>query len=170
MLFVIGLVLYAAPTISSSASAAAVRISGCSTNQVEVLASGWFGAMGSGGMAFDIVNRGVRCRIGGYPSVSFLNKYALVVDSHDIHISSMLFSEPKEVPVTLPRGAVATFGVSWDDNPIGKQTCPMTARAVVVLSQGVGNLWGEVPINSEPCGGTLQVTPIESGTWPQPNG
>jgi hypothetical protein len=94
----------------------------------------------------------------------------LVVDNRDLHAPSMLFAEPRVATLTLSRGSVATFGVSWADNPVGKQTCPLTARAVVVLSKGIGNIWGEVPINSVPCGGTLWVTPIESGAWPLPNG
>jgi hypothetical protein len=164
------LVIFAIPTFGTSVSAATAPVAGCSTNQVALLASGWFGAAGSGGMVFDVVNRGARCRIGGYPSVTFLDKSALAVDNHDIHSSSMFFTEPRAVAVTLSRGGVATFGVSWNDNPIGKQACPITARALVVLSHGVGNLWGEVPVNSEPCGRTLWVTPIESGTWPRLNG
>lgn len=170
LLFAVGLVFFGVPTLVTSVSATTVLVPECTTNQIELLASGWFGAAGSGGMAFDVVNRGARCRIGGYPNVTFLNASALAVDNHDVHDPSMLFAEPREATVTLARGSVATFGVSWADNPIGKQTCPPTARALVVLSRGVGNLWGEVPINSQPCGRTLWVTPIESGAWPRPNG
>jgi hypothetical protein len=119
LLLVARLVLYAVPAITFSASALAVPVSGGSTNQVELLASGGFDAMGSGGMAFDFVNRGDRCRIAGYPRLSLLNKNALTVDNHDVHISSMLFSEPRQAPVTIRRGGVATFGVSGDVNPIG---------------------------------------------------
>ena len=121
-------------------------------------------------MAFDTVNRGNRCRIKGYPSVTFVDPSDLGADAHDLHRSSMIFAEPKAEVVTLGRGGVATFGVSWSDNPIGTQACPVTARAQIQLRQGIGSLWGLVPINPSPCGGTLFVTPIESGTWPRPNG
>jgi hypothetical protein len=148
----------------------AVPAPGCTTNQLDVLASNWFGAAGNGSMAFDLVNRGARCRIGGYPTVKFQNGSGIAVDWHDIHRSSMLFAEPKAVTVTLTHGSVATFGVSWADNPVNNQTCLVTANALVELSHGVGNFWGLVPINPEPCGRTLWVTPIEPGAWPRPNG
>jgi hypothetical protein len=121
-------------------------------------------------MAFDIVNRGALCRIGGFPTVQFLNGFGIAVDNHDIHRASMLFAEPKVMTLTMRHGSVLTFGVSWADNPVNNQTCKVTANARVSLGDGVGHLSGEVPINPEPCGGNLWVTPIESGAWPQPNG
>jgi hypothetical protein len=137
------------------------------------MASGWFGAGGTGAMTFDIVNRGPACRLRGYPSVSFENASALGVDHRDVHESSMLFAEPRAAAVSLARGGVATFGVSWSDNQVNNlpynKACPETARAIVNLEGGVGSLYGEVPINSRPCGGVLFVTPIESGTWPRQN-
>jgi len=169
LLFVVGLAILQVPAIAHSAVANSVPTQACKTSQVVLLSSGWWGAGGTGGMAFDIVNLGARCRIGGYPTVSFLNSSAIAVDGRNIHKSSMLFAEPTATTVTLKSGGVATFGVAWADNPAGSETCPSTARAIVVLRQGVGNLWGEVPINSEPCGRALWVTPIESGSWPRPN-
>lgn len=166
----VSIVLFGTPILTSSESVGAAKVAGCASNQLELLASGWFGAGGTGAMAFDIVNRGARCRIGGYPSVTFLSASDFGIDHRDLHRSSMLFAEPKSIALNLPRGGVATFGVSWNDNTVGSQTCPDTARAQVVLNDGVGNLSGLVPVNSAPCGGILMVTPIESGSWPRPNG
>jgi len=175
VLLAAGLMLSCVPILTTSASATTAPIPGCTSNQLEVLASDWFGAAGAGAMAFDIVNRGPSCRIGGYPEVTFQNASAVAVDHHDVHESSMLFAEPRVVTVTLARGGVATFGVSWNDNtvnnlPYNNQTCPRTSSALVVLRQGVGSLWGQVPIDPRPCGDWLLVTPIEHGTWPRPNG
>lgn len=147
----------------------------CASDQLQVLASASLGAAGAGAMAFDIVNRGSSCRIGGYPEVTFQNASGVAVDRHNVHQPSMLFAEPKVATVTLVRGGAATFGVSWNNNtvnnvPYNNHTCPKTAYAVVVLRQGVGSLWGQIPIDPQPCGDTLSVTPIESGTWPRPNG
>ena len=167
LLLAVGMALFGVPALVGSISGASTQAHTCTTNQLGLLASGWFGAAGSGGMVFDVVNRGARCRIGGIPNVTFLDASAMAVDNRNVHRSSMLFAEPKVALLTLARGGVATFGVSWADNPISNQTCPRTARAVVVLSQGVGSLWGEVPIDPEPCGRTLFVTPLESGTWPR---
>ena len=163
------------PIVGAPASATAARIPGCASNQLEVLVSNWFGAAGTGAMTFDIINRGLACRIAGYPQVTFQNASDLAVDHHDVHQSSMLFAEPRVVTVTLARGGVATFGVSWNDSevnnlPYNNQTCPKTTSALVVLRQGVGSLWGQVPIDPRPCGGWLLVTPIEPGAWPRLNG
>ena len=159
--------------VVTSPSSAARAFQPCSSNNLWVMASGWFGAMGTGAMAFDIVNRGPACRLSGYPNVSFENSSAMGVDNRDVHSSSMLFSEPRAMVVALPREGAATFGVSWSDNPTNgrpyNKNCPETARALVSLNRGIGSLYGEVPINSRPCGGVLIVTPIESGTWPREN-
>lgn len=149
-------------------------LSACKSDQLEVLASASLGAAGTGAMAFNIVNRGSTCRIGGYPEVTFQNASGVVVDRHNVHQSSMLFAEPRVVTVTLGRGGAATFGVSWNNNTVNNlpynQTCPKTAYAVVALRKGVGSLWGQIPIDPRPCGDLLLVTPIEAGTWPRPNG
>jgi len=165
-----GLILASLPFFATSVSATTAPVPGCVSNQLDVLASNWLGAAGNGAMAFDIVNRGALCRIGGFPTVQFLNGFGIAVDNHDIHRASMLFAEPKVMTLTMRHGSVLTFGVSWADNPVNNQTCKVTANTRVSLGDGVGHLPGEVPINPEPCGGNLWVTPIESGAWPQPNG
>ncbi|HEY5266861.1 MAG TPA: DUF4232 domain-containing protein [Acidimicrobiales bacterium] len=169
LLLTTGLLLLGSPLLTGSASATTAPLPGCAASQLELFASGWFGAGGTGAMAFEVVNRGALCRIGGYPSVTFVDASDFGIDHHDLHRASMLFSEPKSMTLNLPRSGVATFGVSWADNPVGNDICPNMARAEVVLKDGVGNLSGLVPINSAPCGGTLMVTPIESGSWPRPN-
>jgi len=167
-----GLLSVVVPVIGGSGSSAAPEVPPCSSEFVEVLASGWFGAAGTGAMAFDVVNRGAACRIGGYPTVSFENASAIAVDHRDVHESSMLFAEPRATVVILARGGVATFGVSWSDNPVNNKpydtACPETARAVIGPLHGVGNLYADVPINPRPCAGELLVTPIELGSWPRP--
>ncbi len=158
----------------TNAPATTSPLPACASGRLEVLASASLGAAGAGAMAFDIVNRGSTCRIGGYPEVTFHNASGVAVDRHNVHQPSMLFAEPRVVTVTLVRGGAATFGVSWNNNTVNNvpynQTCPKTAYAVVVLRQGVGSLWGQIPIDPRPCGDSLAVTPIESGTWPRPNG
>ena len=166
-----GLLAVVVPVIGATGSSAAREVQSCSSEFVEVLASGWFGAAGTGAMTFDIINRGATFRISGYPTVSFENASAIAVDHRDVHESSMLFAEPRATVVTLARGGVATFGVSWSDNPVNNEpyntTCPETARAVIGLLHGVGSLFGDVPINPRPCFGDLLVTPIEPGSWPR---
>jgi len=172
-ILVAGLLIVSVQLVADSPSSAARMIQPCSSENLIVMASGWFGAAGTGAMTFDIVNRGPACRISGYPDVSFENSSAIEVDHRDIHTSSMLFAEPRAVVLALARDGVATFGVSWSDNPVNgrsyNKTCPETARALVTLRRGVGSLFGEIPINPRPCADVLLVTPIEPGTWPRLN-
>jgi hypothetical protein len=168
-----GLLIESIQLVADSPSSATRVIQPCTSDNLWVMASGWFGAAGTGAMTFDIVNRGPAGRISGYPDVSFENSSALVVDHRDVHTSSMLFAEPRAAVLELARDGVVTFGVSWSDNPVNNlpynKTCPETARAVVTLLRGVESLFGEIPINSRPCGDVLLVTPIEPGTWPRAN-
>jgi hypothetical protein len=140
-----------------------------------VLASGLYGALGTGFMAFDIANEGASCRIGGYPEVEFINANGVAVDHRDIHESSMVFAEPRNVTMTLARGDAASFGVSWSDNVVNNEpyntTCPKTSSVSVVLRNGVGRLSQSLQVDEpRPCNGSLWVTPIEPEAWPRPNG
>lgn len=140
-----------------------------------VLASSTQGFAGTGVMVIDIANRGVSCRIGGYPQVKFFNARGVAVDRHNIHLSSMIFAEPKSMTVTLGHDGAASIGVSWSDNPVNYQgyntTCPSTVSMSVVLVHGVGHLSGLLQVvSARPCGGSVEVTPIETGAWPRPYG
>jgi hypothetical protein len=137
-----------------------------------VLASDTDGFGGTGLMAIGIANIGASCRIGGYPQIEFFNSKGVVIDRRDFHDSSMAFAEPRSVTVTLRHEGSASIGVSWSDNPVtllnGRTTtCPRTASATVVLQRGVGHLSGLLFVSTSPCGGAVDVTPIESGAWPR---
>jgi hypothetical protein len=123
-------------------------------------------------MVIDLANRGATCRIGGYPQVTFYNAKSVAVDHHDIYEKSMAFTEPRSVTVTLAHGAAASIGVTWSDNVVNNQpyntTCPTTVTVLVNLRKGVGHLWGLLEVvSARPCGGSVSVTPIESGAWPR---
>jgi hypothetical protein len=171
LLLVLSLTLTTNPIFASSASASKVPVPACTSDQLQVLDSQWLAAAGNGAMAFDVVNSGASCRLEGYPSVAFFDAKGRAVDKRDFHnSSSMTFAEPRDSIVTLARGGVATFGVSFSDNPVNNDSCPEAASAVVQLHGGVGSFWGEFRIGLSPCGGGLLVTPIELGAWPRPNG
>ena len=172
----VGLFFMILPAISVSSSSAASLPPPCVSDQLMVLASNTLGALGTGAMAIGVANRGASCRIGGYPQVKFFNAKGVAVDRRDIHDSSMIFAEPKSVTVTLGHEDSASIGVSWSDNQVTltdghTTTCPTTVSVSVVLLNGVGNLSGLLQVvSARPCGGALQVTPIEPGAWPRPNG
>jgi hypothetical protein len=172
----VGLFIMILPVISASSSSEASLTPPCASDQLMVLASNTLGALGTGAMAIDIANRGASCRIGGYPQVKFFNAKGVAVDHRDFHDSSMIFAEPKGVTVTLGHEDSASIGVSWSDNQVTltdghTTTCPTTVSMSVVLLHGVGNLSELLQVvSARPCGGALQVTPIEPGAWPRPNG
>ena len=171
----VGLFFMIFPAISASSSSAASFPPPCASDQLMVLASNTLEAAGTGAMAIGIANRGAPCRIGGYPQVKFLNAKGVAVDRRDIHDSSMIFAEPKSVTVTLGHEDSASFGVSWSDDTVNNlpynTTCPTTVSLSVVLLHGVGHLSGLLQVvGARPCGGALEVTPIEPGAWPRPNG
>ena len=71
--------------------------------------------------------------------------------------------------VTLAPGGIATFGVSFGDNPVNNESCPKVVKADVQLVSGIGRFEAVFSLAISPCSG-LSVTPIESGAWPRPNG
>ncbi len=171
LLLAAGLVAALTPLLMPSAVASAAKspVPACTSDHLQVLDSEWLAAAGNGAMAFDVVNTGARCQVKGYPSVEFLNAKGRAVFSRDAHTSSMLFAEPRESLVTLAPSAVATFGVSFGDNPVNNESCPKVVKADVQLVSGIGSFSGEFPLDLSPCNG-LDVTPMESGAWPRPNG
>jgi hypothetical protein len=141
-----------------------------------VLGSDTDGVAGNGFMAIGIANTGATCRIGGYPLVEFFNLKSVAINRRDYHDSSMVFAEPRSVTVTLRHGGSASVGVSWSDNPVTllnghTVTCPATGSLTIELLNGVGNLSGLLYETSvRPCGSAVDVTPVEAGAWPRPNG
>lgn len=173
-LVAVGLLALSVPAFSSSISSAASLIPPCSNTQLIVLGSGLYGALGTGFMAIDIANKGASCRIGGYPVIEFINANGVVVDQHDIHESSMVFAEPRDVTMTLVHGSAASFGVSWSDNVVNNEpyntTCPKTSSVSVTLNGGVGHLSQGLQVEeARPCNDAIWVTPIEPEAWPRPN-
>ena len=171
-LLVIGLMIATVPALApaTAGSASSVRTPSCVSDQLEVFDSMGYGDAGNGAMVFDIANAGAMCHLEGYPNVKFLNAKQRPVDDRDYHQSSMQFAEPKKSLVTLASGGVATFGVSFGDNPVNNDACPRVVHAVVQLGSGAGQFWGEFPIQLAPCGNYLLITPVEKGGWPRPNG
>jgi hypothetical protein len=158
------------PILVSGTSANATKTNGCS--HLVVGATEVAGALGTGGMSFLVANLGGRCTVEGYPIVNFFSSHGSEIDRKDLHQSSMLFAEPSPRLITLTHGAVASFGVSWGDNPVGTETiksCPRTAWANVRLASGIGVFDASPAVNAAPCGGWLIITPLEIGPEPAKN-
>lgn len=173
LLIVSGLFVLVLPAMSSSLSSGASVPRPCASDQLMVLASSTQGAAGTGFVTIDIANRGATCRIGGLPHVSFFNAKGVAIDHRNFYESSMVFAEPRSVTVTLAHDGSASLGVSWSDNVVNNlpynTTCPMTTSIYITLRGGVGRLAGLLPLVARPCGGSLNVTPIEPGAVPLPS-
>jgi hypothetical protein len=174
LLTVMGIFFMIVPTVSPSSSFAASLPPACKSDQLMVLASDTDGFAGTGLIAIGIANIGSSCRIGGYPDVEFFNSKGVAIDRRDFHDSSMAFAEPRSTTVTLRHEGSASIGVSWSDNSVTllnghTTTCPRTVSLSVSLVHGVGRLSGLLYVSASPCGGGVDVTPIEDGAWPRPD-
>lgn len=171
LLAITGLFSVMLPAVSGSTASAAPEPPPCASDQLMVLASDTQGIAGTGEVVVGIANIGASCRMSGYPEVELFNSKHGAVDRHDFHGSSMAFTEPKSVMVTLGYKGSASIGISWSDEPVtlhGRTTtCPSTVSMTVALVHGVGHLSGLLYISASPCGGGVDVTPIEAGAWPQ---
>jgi hypothetical protein len=156
----------AAPALSFGSS---IAIPPCT--HLQVAAENSEGAAGTGAVIVLLANPGAVCEVTGFPTVVFFNNKGIAVDTHNDHVSSMLFASPKAKLVVLQRNMVASFAISWDDNPVvlnsGVSTkCPSALWMAVSLSGGVRNSIGGPAIWASPCGGDLTVTAIQAGVTP----
>jgi hypothetical protein len=120
-------------------------------------------AAGSAWMEVLLVNNGTRCEITGYPRMQFFDAKGNLIDRINLHSGAGEYSTPTPKRVILGHWSVASFGVTWNDNPVGSQHCPTTAWATISLP---GEAQTSVGANVAPCGGGVVVTPIELGAVP----
>ena len=155
-----------APALSFGSS---IAIPTCT--HLQVAAEGSEGAAGTGAVIVLLANPGVVCKVMGFPTVVFYNSRGIAVDSRNDHVSSMLFANPSAKVVVLRRGMVASFAISWSNNPVvykspRSDTCPSAAWMQVSLRGGVRSSIGSPAIEAAPCGGGLTVTAIQAGVTP----
>lgn len=156
----------AAPALSFGSS---IAIPPCS--HLQVAAESSEGAAGNGAVIVLLANPRAVCKVMGFPTVVFYNNKGTAVDTHNDHASSMLFANPRAKLVVLQRNMVASFAISWDNNPVVyksgiSSTCPSALWMDVSLRGGVGSFSGYPAIEAAPCGGGLTVTAIQAGVTP----
>jgi hypothetical protein len=127
------------------------------------------GGLGTGTVVILLANSGNRCEIEGYPRVQLFNDHGALMNTISLHESSSFFAEPKPRRIVLPHNGVSSVGLSWNDNPVGDQTCARAAWANITLPEGIMNEANSPDVSATPCGGALYVTSIESGPVPAPN-
>jgi hypothetical protein len=161
---VVTCVLSLVPTLSGTSLAAAQSNPTCT--QLVVAATSVGGADGVGSVTIVLVNAGGRCGLLGYPTIQFFEPSSTHLVGHDVHRATMVFAEPVPRRVTLARGAVASVGVSWSDDPQAHQTCSRTRWVNVVMPSST-QLNYQPSLNALPCGSAIWVTPIEAGVRPR---
>lgn len=132
-----------------------------------IAAEGSEAALGTGGDIVILANPGAVCEVMGVPTVTFYNNKGSAVTTRNSHFQSMLFSNPAAKAVVLQRSTVASFAISWSNNPVGGTKCLDAAWMQVSLRGGIGSISGSPAIQASPCGGILVVTAIQAGAIPK---
>jgi hypothetical protein len=154
-------------TQADAASVVSPPIPACS--RLVVAAGTTEGGLGTGALVILFANAGKRCQIEGYPRVQLFNAHGATIDSINLHKSSMFYAEGRPRKIVLPHNGVASVGLSWDDNPVGHETCSRSAWATITLPDGAMIQADSPSVSATPCGGNLFVTSIEAGPIPTPN-
>jgi hypothetical protein len=128
------------------------------------------GGLGTGSLVILLANAGKRCEIEGYPRVQLFNVHGALINTVNLHKSSMIYAEPRPRTIVLPHNGVASVGLSWGDNPVGNETCSRAAWATIMLPEGVVIQANSPSVSATPCGHYLFVTSIQAGPVPAPNG
>jgi hypothetical protein len=152
------------PVLIASTPAAA-GLSAC--NHLVVANTSVQGADGTGSTSVLLVNVGSRrCALEGYPSIQFYEPRYTHLVGRDVHGATMEYAAPAPKRVTLGPGTVASFGVSWSNDPQPHQACSRTQWMNVVIADH-GQLSFQTSLNAVPCGSEIWVTPIEAGGLPK---
>jgi hypothetical protein len=152
---------------ATGVSAASPSIPLCS--HLVIAAGTTEGGLGTGTVVILIANSGKRCQIEGYPRVQLFDDHGALMNTISLHKSSSFFAEPKPHRIVLSHNGVASVGLSWNDNPVGNQTCPRAAWANITLPEGIMIEANSPDVSATPCGGALYATSIEAGPVPAPN-
>jgi len=148
-----------------SVEASPVQLAKCSNLIIGAGSPG--AAAGSAWMEVLVVNDGTRCQIRGYPTMQFFDSKGKLIDRIDQHTGVGEYATPSPKRVILDHWAVASFGITWSDNPVGSQHCPTAAWANISLpGSAVASSSSSVGVDIAPCGGGVTVTPIELGAVP----
>ena len=155
-------------THGATASAVNPPIPRCS--RLVIAAGTTEGGLGTGSLVILLANAGKRCEIEGYPRVQLFNVHGSLINTVNLHKSSMFYAEPRPRNIVLPHNGVASVGLSWGDNPVGNETCSRASWATIMLPENVVIQANSPSVSATPCGQDLFVTPIEAGPIPAPNG
>lgn len=132
-----------------------------------IAAEGSEAALGTGGDIVILANPGAVCEVMGVPTVTSFNNKGIAVTARYTHSQSMLFSNPAVKAVVLKRSMVASFAISWSNNPVDSTKCLNASWMQVSLRGGIGRISGSPAIQASPCGGILVVTAIQAGATPK---
>jgi Protein of unknown function (DUF4232) len=163
-------VLPAAPAASSSWRR-------CATTQLSITATGTGAGLGHVGVLFTLRNISpVSCRLDGYPGLQLLGSDGQALPTTVVRAGSGAYLFPAVVPhwVALRSGAVSSFDLQYEDNPVGAAAgepyataCPAATHVEVTPPNAAGH--AVVAASMAPCGGQVLVSPVVPGAhWLTP--
>jgi hypothetical protein len=114
------------------------------------------------GLMYVFTNRAaVSCTFDGYPGAQWLDAQQNPMPTTVVRGGGYLFPDHGPTTVVVPSGGTATFGLEWEDVPVGNETtCPQSSYLKITPPDEVDSLLVATPTTA--CGnGTLHVTAIQ---------
>ena len=145
----------------------------CQYSQLATASGQTVGAGGTDAFTILILNAGnFSCSLTGFADLAFYNETMATLRVRTIHISSMLFREPKPRRVVLTPGGTASFAISYSEEGTQSRdtfrTCAATRVGVTLPTLSVqGPYDSSIYIDVCTGGHAVELTPIEAGVGPE---
>ncbi len=139
-------------------------VSGCLTGSLQIAAVNGSGAAGTIEMAVTMTNQGPSCTLYGYPGMQLLDASGSPIATIVVRGGGPMFPDAAAnqppAQVTLARGAVAKFSLSYEDVPVGTETsCPTSTSSEITPPNNTA--FAVIPLAIAPCNnGTIHVSPV----------
>ena len=146
--------------ISPEQSSAATGAGACGDLRIAIEAS--TANAGDASLVVLVANAGVACAIKGIPTISMLNSNGKAI-AKSRKVSSASTSSARFV---LPHNSVASFMVSWTDEPIGASERHNSSYLTVTLPKGMRAEDYEFDFSEIIYGDSLDVTALRPGVTP----
>jgi hypothetical protein len=155
-------------------SRSAQAVQRCQYSQLTTATGQTVGAGGTDAFTILILNAGhFSCSLTGFADLAFYNESMATLRVRTLHISSMLFKEPKPRRVVLKPGGTASFAISYSEESTPPRdtfrTCAATGVGATLPTRSVQEGPYDSPIYIDACTGghAVELTPIEAGVRPE---
>jgi hypothetical protein len=125
------------------------------------------GAAGHIGYAIVLTNAGAQsCTLDGYPTVQLVASSGNLSTTQSNGNDGVTTVSTTPELVTITAGGAASFVLQYEDVPTGTQSCPYANQLQIQLPGGGGTVTASLPIQIDPCGGSIYISPVRTGTAP----